>query len=74
MNCIVLEGVSIYLTVILLVLIISISFACIICAVNADRRLFTVNEMLKTEREKNEILNKENFRLKLKYGELNCDE
>lgn len=74
MNYIVLEGFSIYLIVILLILLVSISFACIICAVNADRRLFYLNEMLKTTEEKTELLNKENFRLKLKYGELNSNE
>ena len=68
MNYIVLEGFSLYLALTLTLLLVLINFASIICAVLADKRLFTVTEQLKHETLKSSLILKANFKLKLKYG------
>lgn len=74
MNYIVLEGLSLYLFLILVLLLVLISFACIICTIFTDNHNFMLGELLKDELDKNSLLQKENFKLKLKSGELDIDD
>ncbi len=74
MNYIVLEGFSLYMFLTLILLLVIISIISIICAIAADKRLFTLGELIKRESEKNHQLFKANFILKLKHGELDTDD
>ncbi len=74
MNYIVLEGFSLYITLILILLLVLISFGCLICVIFADRRSFLMRCLIKKLAVENKLLNKANLTMKLKYGELETDE
>ena len=74
MNYIVLEGFSLYITLILILILVLISFSCLICVIFADRRSFLMRCMIKRLTAENKLLNKANLSLKLRYGELETDE
>lgn len=74
MNYIVLEGFSLYITLILIFVLVMISFGCLICVIFADRRCFLMRRMIKRLTAENKLLNKANLSLKLRYGELETDE
>lgn len=74
MNYIVLEGVSLYIFLILLLLLVLITVWSLIFVVITDRKNFVLGELFMKEHKKVRILVKENFILKLRYGEIDIDE
>lgn len=74
MNYIVLEGISLYLFLTLVILLLLISLVSLICAVLSDKRNFILGNLLLRENNKVRNLVKENFVLKLKCGEFRVDE
>lgn len=74
MNYIVLEGISLYLFLLSIILLFAVSIAALICAVLSDKRKFVVENLLLREKDKAINLVKENFILKLKCGEFDIDE
>ena len=74
MNYIVLEGSSLYFSLVLVFLLVLLSIGCLLYAILADKRNFANSEMLKREMEKNQILIRANMKLKLKYGEFDRDD
>lgn len=74
MNYIVLEGLSLYLFLFLVILLLLISVGSLICAILLDKHMFIIENSLLRESNKVKNLLKENFILKLKYGELDIDE
>lgn len=74
MSYIVLEGVSLCLVLIMIVLLLVISIGCVICAILSDKRGFILEDLLLVENEKVRKLTKENFVLKLRCGEFDIDE
>ena len=74
MNYIVLEGISLYLFLALVILLVLISIVSLICAVLSDRHNFVLGNLLLRENNKVRNLIKENFVLKLKCGEFGVDE
>lgn len=70
MNYIVLEGVSLYLFLLLVILLLLISLGCLICAILADKRCSTINNLIK---ERN-YWYRQDFNNKLKRGEIDIDE
>lgn len=74
MNYIVLEGLSLYVFLVVIILILVISIGSIICAILSDKRLFVLENLLLTQNEKVRTLIKENFILRLKCGEFEIDE
>lgn len=74
MNCIVLEGVCLYIFLALIILLTVISALCLICAIVADRRIFCLENIVIAEKCEAQRLNNENFILKLKCGEFDIDE
>ena len=74
MNYIVLEGFSLYFSLVLVFLLVLLSIGCLLYAILADKRNFANSEMLKREMEKNQILIRVNMKLKLKYGEFDRDD
>ena len=74
MNYIVLEGISLWLVLFIIVLMLIISFISILCAVLADKRIFTLESLLYEESEKVRYLIKKNFILQLKSGEFDVND
>lgn len=74
MEYIVLEGVTLYIIVALIALLLLITFGSLICVVLLDKSKFTVTNLLLRENEKVKILLKENFVLRLRCREFNIDE
>ncbi len=74
MNCIVLEGFSLYVTLILILLLVLISLGSLCCAIFADRRNFVMRCVIKKLIIENKLLNKANIILKIKYGEFDINE
>ena len=74
MNYIVLEGLSLYLFFILVVLLLLVTLGSLICVAVIDKRKFALGNMLLIENNKVRQLDKENFVLKLKCGEFDFDE
>lgn len=74
MNYIVLEGISLYLFLIMTMLLLLISAGCLICVVLLDKRGFFLNILLSRKNDEIKNLVKENFVLRLKSGELDIDE
>lgn len=70
MNFIILEGMSLYLFLILLALMLLICLGSLVCTILADKKIHLLNNLLKTEEQKVAYLNQENLKIKLKYGEL----
>lgn len=74
MNYIVLEGISLYMFLALVILLVLISIASLIIAISADNRNSILAKLLTDEQRKVKLLLKANFKLKLKHGELDCDD
>ena len=74
MNYIVLEGLSLYLFFILVVLLLLVTLGSLICVAVIDKSKFALGYMLLIENNKVRQLDKENFVLKLKCGEFDFDE
>jgi len=73
MNYIVLEGTSLYLFLLLVILLMLITLGSLICAVLSDRRNFILKNLLVNENKTVKKLMKENFVLILKSSDLNID-
>ena len=74
MNYIVLEGVSLYLFLALVLFLLIISLCCLVCVVLSDKRLFILNNVLSSKNIEIIKLNRENLILKIRCGELDIDE
>ena len=74
MNYIILEGITLYIFLIITLLQFLISIGCIICATMSQRRESVIKNLFLNEKEKLVYLEKENFLLRLKSGEFDIDE
>lgn len=74
MNYIVLEGMSLYLFLILIILLLLISIVSLICAILSDKRNFALEGLLSKNNDRLKLLTKENFILKLRCGDFDIDE
>lgn len=74
MNYIVLEGVSLYMFLALVLFLLIISLCCLVCVVLSDKRLFILNNILSSKNIEIIKLNRENLILKIRCGELEIDE
>ena len=74
MNYIVLEGVSLYMFLALVLFLLIISLFCLVCVVLYDKRLFILNNILSSKNIEIIKLNRENLILKIRCGELDIDE
>lgn len=74
MNYVVLEGISLYLVLTMIILTLAISIGCLICVILSDKRIFILENKLLQEKEKFNKLMKENFVLKIRCGEFDIDE
>lgn len=69
MNYIVLEGIGLYLFLVLVILMFLISLFSLFCSAVAEKCNGDLNERLSEEKEKVKFLIRENIKLKLKCGE-----
>ena len=74
MNYIVLEGISLYLVLVLTVLLLAISTISLICTVLSDKRIHILETLLYKESEKVKYLSKKIFVLQIKNGDIDIDE
>lgn len=74
MNYILLEGMSLYIFIALLIYLIITSIAGYLFYFSAERQRDELKDRLYEEKKKNIALSRENFRFKLKYGELKAEE
>lgn len=74
MSYIVLEGISLYIFLLLIILLVLISFVCIAYATLSEIKNNRLADILQKETKKVKKLFKENFILKLKCGEFNTDD
>lgn len=74
MNCIILEGVTLYIVIAIVTALVLISLGCIFCAMLLDKRTVIYEKLLCYEHKKNKKLTKENFVLKMKCGEFEINE
>lgn len=74
MNCIILEGIMLYIFVAIVIALLLISLGCIFYAILSDKREYFLIDLLSREKEKVKKLSKQNFILKIKCGELYIDE
>lgn len=70
MNCILLDGMTLYIFIVLLVYLIATSLLFGLSYFSLLQKKDELKDRLYQERVKNMSLRKENFRFKLKYGEL----
>ena len=69
MNYIILEGIGLYLFLVLVILMFLISLFSLFCSVVAEKCNSELNDLLLEEKDKVKRLVRENFRLKVKCGE-----
>ncbi len=69
-NYILLEGIEMYVFLILLFLLIIATAVFFLAMIKNDVKIYELREALFEEREKNIVLNRENISYKLKHGEL----
>ena len=74
MNYIVLEGVSLYLFMVLTFLLLLISVGSLICAIISDKRGFILENLLSRKNYEIKNLIKENLMLRIKCGEFDIEE
>lgn len=74
MNYIILQGVGLYLFLVLVLLMFLISLGSLFCSVISEKCNNNLNMLLSEEKEKVKFLNRENIRLKLKCGEFESNE
>ncbi len=74
MNYIVLEGISLCVFLALIALLFVLCIVCLINTIIADKRSYILNDELKQEKEKSQLLLKHIFRLKLIYGDFDIDD
>lgn len=73
-NYILLEGIEMYVFIFLFITLAIMSLIGFWVGVKKDDDADKLKDLLHEEREKNIVLNRENMRLKLKYGELKVGE
>ncbi len=73
MNYIVLEGICLYVFIALIIITVLISILSLIALIITDNRNSVLNNSLYEEKAKVKYLIKANFKLRLKYGEFDCD-
>ena len=73
-NCIVIEGLTLYVFLLLILCMALIGLVGLWSAIKSDLKAEKLRERLFEEREKSIYLNRENMRLKLKHGELKVGE
>ena len=69
MNCIVLEGVTLYIFLILVVLLMMVAVISLVCSIVGDKRNFAITNLFLQEQETVRRLARENFILKIRCGE-----
>ena len=74
MNYIVLEGISLYVFAVIVILLLLLAVGGILCIVLSDRQLFVFKVLLAKKDNDIKNLMKENFLLKIKSGEFDTDE
>lgn len=74
MDCIILEGLSLYLALFLMVLLLVIALISLVCTVLSDKRIVTLETLLYRENEKVKYLTRKNFALQLRNGEIDINE
>ena len=74
MNYIVLEGLSLYLVIVLMILLLIVSLGCLMCLIILDRKNFYLEELILRKDRKIKKLIQDNFILRIKCGELDIDE
>lgn len=74
MNYIVLEGISLFVVIIMIIVLLIVSLCSLICVMMCDKRVFALEQTLADKNEEIKILNRENLMFKIKCGELDIDE
>lgn len=73
MNCIILEGIGLWIAVILVVLLLTVLLVSLLCVVWADKKITELETQLRNKDIKLNLLLRKNFLLNLKYGEFDID-
>ena len=73
-NCLVLEGIHLYVFFILQLIITIIGISGLCCSISSDKKSEKIKRELRQTRERLIMSNRENLRLKLKCGELKVGE
>ena len=73
MNCIILEGIGLWIAVILVVLLLSVLLVSLLCVVWSDKKITSLEAQLRNKDIKLSLLLRKNFLLNLKYGEFDID-
>ena len=74
MNYIVLEGISLFVVIIMIIVLLIVSLCSLIFVMMCDKRVFALEQTLADKNEEIKILNRENLMFKIKCGELDIDE
>ncbi len=74
MVCIILEGLSLYLVIIMIILLLIVSLFSIVWAVLSNKRIFSLKTLLYRERKNVRCLIRKNFVLQLRNGEIDIDD
>ena len=73
MNCIILEGIGLWIAVILVVLLLTVLLVSLLCVVWSDKKITSLAAQLRNKDIKLSLLLRKNFLLNLKYGEFDID-
>ena len=73
MNCIILEGIGLWIAVILVVLLLTVLLVSLLCIVWSDKKITSLEAQLRNKDIKLSLLLRKNFLLNLKYGEFDID-
>ncbi len=73
MNCIILEGIGLWIAVILVVLLLTVLLVSLLCVVWSDKKITLLEAQLRNKDIKLSLLLRKNFLLNLKYGEFDID-
>ncbi len=73
MNCIILEGIGLWIAVILVVLLLTVLLVSLLCVVWSDKKITSLEAQLRNKDIKLSLLLRKNFLLKLKCGEFDID-
>ena len=73
MNCIILEGIGLWIAVVLVVLLLTVLLVSLLCVVWSDKKITSLEAQLRNKDIKLSLLLRKNFLLNLKYGEFDID-
>ena len=73
MNCIILEGIGLWIAVILVVLLLTVLLVSLLCVVWSNKKITSLEAQLRNKDMKLSLLLRKNFLLNLKYGEFDID-